>query len=117
MSASPPRWTACCGSTKGIWTRPQPSPSFPDGEGRALDKTESGDEERRRSFSARMGIAALNLLGPGLGLLRLERPRQALFWWLLSVLPFLLVILFWALSPVLTFRPLMACAAIVAAAS
>ena len=82
-----------------------------------MDEAESANQESRRSFAARLGIAALNLLGPGLGLLRLQLLRQALSWWLLGVGPFLLIILFWALSPVLGFGLLLTCVAIVAIAS
>jgi signal peptidase I len=53
---------------------------------------------------ARIGIAALNLLWPGLGLLRLQRPKAGMR---LLVAPFVLTLLMlaaYALLPVFTFR-------------
>lgn len=78
-----------------------------------VNATEGVGSEVGRSLVARMGIAALNLLGPGLGVLRIERPRRALFWWLLGIAPILLMILVWAASPVLGFNALMAWVVIV----
>jgi signal peptidase I len=72
------------------------------------------EQDGGRSVAARIGIAALNLLAPGLGLLRLERLRQALFWWLLGVVPFGTIVVFWAASPLLGFPALMLCVAIIA---
>ncbi len=59
--------------------------------------------ELRRSVPARIGIAALNLLWPGLGLLRLQRSKSGMR---LLAMPFLLTLAMlaaYALLPVFTF--------------
>lgn len=77
------------------------------------DEIDSTIQGARRSIPARIGIAALNLQTPGLGLLRLGRLGPALLCWLLGIAPFLLIVLFWAASPVLGFRSLVACVAVI----
>lgn len=81
-----------------------------------MGDTKTPEQDGGRSVGARIGITALNLLTPGLGLLRLERPRQALFWWLLGAVPFVVMTLIWAISPVLDFAELMVCIAVIAVA-
>lgn len=71
----------------------------------------------QRGIGARLGIAALNIFSPGLGLLRLRRPRQALAYWLIVPAVAALMCLFWLLTPILSFPALMACAAILAVAA
>lgn len=60
--------------------------------------------EAARRVPARLGIAALNLLAPGLGLLRVQRPRAALAFLLAPAALLLLVTLVYALSPDIGFR-------------
>ena len=57
----------------------------------------------RRGVAARLGIAALNLIAPGLGLLRIGAGRRALQW--IPVVPALLLFIagFYAVVPRLTF--------------
>ncbi len=77
------------------------------------DEATGAVQDGGRSVAARLGIAALNVLTPGLGLLRLERPRQALFWWFAGVVPLGTIILIWAVSPLLDFPALMLCVGII----
>jgi signal peptidase I len=60
--------------------------------------------ETIRGIPARIGIAALNLLAPGLGLLRVQRLRIAILFLLAPAGTIALVLLVYALSPVLDFR-------------
>jgi signal peptidase I len=57
-----------------------------------------------RGIPARIGIAALNLLAPGLGLLRVQRLRPAILFLLAPAATMGFVLLVYALSPVLDFR-------------
>jgi signal peptidase I len=57
-----------------------------------------------RSVPGRLGIVALNLPAPGLGLLRAQRPRAAILLMLAPLLAIGLVTLVFALSPTLAFR-------------
>lgn len=63
--------------------------------------------DERRGIAARLGIALLNLLAPGLGLLRLRRPRDAFAFWLVLPLSAILLAGFWAVAPILSFPLLM----------
>jgi signal peptidase I len=67
---------------------------------------------RRRGPAARFGIAALNLAGPGLGLLRLGRPRLAAMLLLGPLAVQGLIALVWRLSPPLGFAGLIATGAL-----
>jgi signal peptidase I len=67
------------------------------------DAEEGEAGEGRRPLPARIGIVLLNLLGPGLGLLRVQRLRAAIVLLLLPHVLIGLVILVFALSPVLGF--------------
>ena len=60
-------------------------------------------EERARSIPARVGIVLLNFLGPGLGLLRVQRGRAAIALLVAPWLVFALVLLAYELLPTLTF--------------
>jgi signal peptidase I len=72
---------------------------------------------KKRGIWPRIGICALDLWTPGLGLLRLEAPRSALLCMLVPAGALLIVILFWSLMPVLGFIPLMACVAVIVIAA
>jgi signal peptidase I len=61
-------------------------------------------EALARGVPARIGIAALNLLAPGLGLLRVQRLRAAILFLLAPAATIALVLLIYVLSPVLDFR-------------
>ena len=56
-----------------------------------------------RGIPARIGIAALNLLAPGLGLLRVQRPRAALPFLIAPFTMMVVVLIVYAVVPVLTF--------------
>lgn len=57
-----------------------------------------------RGLAARIGIAALNLLAPGLGLLRVQRLRAALSFLLAPAATISIVTVVYAVAPVLGFR-------------
>jgi signal peptidase I len=61
-------------------------------------------EASRRRIPARLGIAALNLLAPGLGLLRVQRLRAAILFLLAPAAIMATVILFYGVAPRLGFR-------------
>jgi signal peptidase I len=60
--------------------------------------------EAARSLAARIGIAALNLLTPGLGLLRVQKPKAALVFLLAPLAMLGLIVLVFGLSANLGFR-------------
>lgn len=57
-----------------------------------------------RGVPARIGIAALNLLAPGLGLLRVQRLRPAIFFLLAPAALIAIVLLVFTVSPAIDFR-------------
>jgi len=57
-----------------------------------------------RGIPARIGIALLNLLAPGLGLLRVQRRRAALFFLFSPAAVLTAALLVYAVTPALTFR-------------
>jgi signal peptidase I len=67
-----------------------------------------GEEEegRGRSAWARIGIATLNLGAPGLGLLRLGQARRAIAFLGLSILALVILVGWWAFSPIPSFAVL-----------
>jgi signal peptidase I len=60
-------------------------------------------EQVRRATAARLGVVALNLLTPGLGLLRVGRGRAGFIWIGLILVALLGMIAFYALTPELGF--------------
>jgi signal peptidase I len=76
----------------------------------------SADEAKRRGVPARLGIAALNILAPGLGLLRLGQLREAAFSYLIPLALACAMILLWAAWDLLSFPLLLASVAPAAAA-
>jgi signal peptidase I len=71
--------------------------------------------EGRRGVPARVGAAALNLLAPGAGLLRVGRGRLGAFLLLVPIASLLVVLLVFAAAPELSFAALMGLAALAAA--
>lgn len=65
-----------------------------------------------RSTTARISLALLNIIVPGLGLLRLGRWRAALYWFLAPLILFIGIGVLFALAPTLNFRWAMILAAI-----
>jgi signal peptidase I len=65
-----------------------------------------------RGAAARIGIAALNLLAPGLGLMRVQRLRAALAFLLAPFAILVAVLLVYAATPVLAFRAWVALVAV-----
>ncbi len=61
------------------------------------------EDEQRRSTAARIGIAALNFLGPGLGLIRVGRGRAGLAWLMLSTALLASIPLVYAVAPAPSF--------------
>ncbi|MEA3040272.1 MAG: hypothetical protein QOE79_2785 [Sphingomonadales bacterium] len=69
----------------------------------------------RRGIAARLGIAALNLLAPGAGLLRVGRGRLGAFLLLVPIASLLAVLLLCAVLPQLSFGALIGLVGLVAA--
>ncbi|MEA3061252.1 MAG: signal peptidase [Sphingomonadales bacterium] len=69
----------------------------------------------RRRIAARLGIAALNLLAPGAGLLRVGRGRLGTFLLLVPIASLLATLLLFAAQPDLSFAALMILVGLVAA--
>jgi signal peptidase I len=72
-----------------------------------------GDSTVVRPIWARLGIVALNLLAPGLGLLRLGRTRSALRFFATPIAAVLVVLAFLLVAPPLGFLALALCYALV----
>src|SRR3954453_20549104 len=66
--------------------------------------------EGKRGVAARIGVAALNLLAPGAGLLRLGEGRLAAAFLLVPIASLILAILLFAALPELSFGALLALA-------
>lgn len=72
--------------------------------------------QQRRGIAARAGLVALNVLTPGLGLLRLRRPRSAFAFWLVLPVSLAIVGLLWVVTNPLPFGLLMLSAGVPVAA-